>query len=73
MRRIASVDLQFQEQGIRWIVLEEDRSDSGGVFLYLHQDLNEACLYDYWFETIEQAEQHAFNRWGISKEDWESG
>jgi hypothetical protein len=73
MRRISNVNPRYQAQDVRWIVLEEDASDSGGVFLYLHRDLNEACLYDCWFETIEQAEQHAWDRWGISKGHWESG
>jgi hypothetical protein len=72
MRRISSIKQQFQEQGIRWTVLEEDTDGYGGTFLFLHRELNEACIYDLWFETVEQAEEEAFSRYGISKGDWEN-
>jgi len=71
MRRISSVSSKCQEQGIRWIVLEEDRYGSGGIFLYLHRDLNEPSIYDFWFETLEQAEKQTRDKWGISETDWE--
>lgn len=71
MKKISKIGPQYQVQGLKWITLEQDHLGSGGVFLFLHQNLNEPCIFDYWFETIQQAEQEALKRWGISKEDWE--
>lgn len=69
-RRVAKIKPEFQEKDIEWVVLEDDSEESGGVFLFLHQHLEDECLYDYWHETTKEAESSARQRWGILDGDW---
>ncbi len=70
MRLIAQIPADFQWDGIGWLVLEEDRCDTRGAFLYFHKSLAEESEYDNWYENIEKAQTDAESRWGISKHDW---
>ena len=70
MQKMAKVKPAFQEQGIEWLVLQEDSENTGGVFLYLHTSLENPCDYDLWYENLEQAINQANSLWGVRETDW---
>jgi len=71
-RFIAEVPPVRQEQHIRWLVLEEDLENTGGWYLYGHQDLNEGSDFDSWHQTRPEAQREASTRWGVTEDDWKS-
>jgi hypothetical protein len=70
LKKIASVPIEFQKDGIKWLILEHGIDTSKGYFLYLHESLDEEATYDEWYGTLEKAENAAKSDWGIEKEDW---
>lgn len=68
-RIISRIAPEKRENGIEWIVLSSDLEKSGGVFLYLHTDLSQPCMYDEWYEDLEKAQGAAQRKWGVMKED----
>lgn len=70
MRLIAQIPEASRQNGIEWLVLEEDREDTGGVYLYCHKLLTEESEYDSWHEDIEDAKTEAEAQWGVNKHDW---
>ena len=66
----AEVPWPFQRENIAWVVLEHDREDTGGYFLYLHTNLDDEAIFDEWYETRELAENAAEDGWGIQKGKW---
>jgi hypothetical protein len=48
--------------------------DSGsGVYLFLYESYDDGpCTADYWFESIELAEQAATADYGVAASDWQS-
>jgi len=71
-RFIAEVPSLRQANGIRWLILEEDVEQTGGWYLYGHQDLDEGSDFDSWHLTRAQALQEAITRWGITESDWKT-
>jgi hypothetical protein len=69
-RMISKIAPDKRENGIEWIVLELDFEKSGGVFLFLHSDMSQPCMYDEWYEDLEKAQGAAFRKWGVMKGDW---
>lgn len=69
-RFIAEIPASRSEQNIRWIILEEDPEDTGGWYLYGHQNLDEGSDFDSWHPTYGQAQQEAYTRWGLTRDDW---
>ncbi|MEI9963307.1 MAG: hypothetical protein WDM76_19985 [Limisphaerales bacterium] len=67
---VAEVSNDFRKQNIRWLILEEDKKDTGGWYLYLHSDINAACDFDSWYLTREEAEREALNQWGVAAQDF---
>jgi hypothetical protein len=72
VRLVADIKPEFQDDNIKYLVLEEDTLGSGGYFIFLHERLDAPCLYDYWYETIEEAKSAASEVWGILEGDWKS-
>jgi hypothetical protein len=70
VRLVADIKPEFQDDNIKHLVLEEDILGSGGYFIFLHERLDSPCLYDYWYETIEEAKSAASEMWGILEDDW---
>ena len=67
---VAQVPLNRQGQGITRLGLMDDSDDSGGVFLLMFSNSQKECKYDQWYETVDQAENAAYNEWGVNKGDW---
>ena len=43
----------------------------GGVFLFLYTKQEDGpCYIDEWYESLDQAEQAAFERFGVRSEEW---
>jgi hypothetical protein len=70
VRLVADIKPEFQDDNIKYLVLEEDTLGSGGYFIFLHEYLDSTCLYDLWFGTIEDAKSAAFEGWRILEGDW---
>lgn len=70
MRLVAQIPVENQKDGITWLVIEEDKYDTKGVFLYCHRLLNEKSEYDTWHDSIENAKSQAELQWGVSKFNW---
>lgn len=70
MRLIAQIPEKSRDDGIEWLILEEDKEDTGGVFLYGHKSLDEESEFDSWHENIESAQREAEMQWGVNKVDW---
>jgi biofilm protein TabA len=68
MRKIASIK-QPKDEAKRVMLF-----DSGeGVYLFLYNSEQDgASTGDYWFETIEQAEQSCVDDYGITPSDWQT-
>lgn len=69
-RFIAEVPPAYRARQIRWLVLEQDTQDSGGWFVYGHRDPDEACEFDYWYQSQDEAKQVAATQWGIPPTSW---
>ncbi len=69
-RLIAQVSPASQAQNIRWIILEEDSKNTGGWYLYGHQNLDEGSDFDSWHPTRSEAQREAYVRWGLTEDDW---
>ena len=69
-RFIAEVPSNLRSQEIRWLILEQDAGLTGGWYLYMHRDLDEASKFDSWHLTREEAEREAAIRWGVTIQDW---
>lgn len=70
-KNFAKIKPEFQEGEIYWVVIEGDSEESGGVFLFLHKNIDTPCLYDEWHLSLQEAEKKALQTWGISEVDWE--
>jgi len=66
----ASIPVKYQEQGIKFVVLEQDPCDGVGWFLYLHTSLEKECVGDVWRESKSEAEQTALSTWGVTPDMW---
>ena len=55
----------------RWIVIEEDKEETGGVLLYGYDSLDAPCIFDDWYENLDSAMQAARERWVIFSEKWD--
>jgi hypothetical protein len=69
-RMILKIPFGRQENGIEWIVIQEDCQETGGVYLFLHSDLELPSMYDEWYEDLEQAQNATLRKWGIDKSEW---
>jgi hypothetical protein len=67
---IAEVPSRNQQQGIRWIILEDDTDGTGGWYVYTHRSLDEGSESDSWHLTRADAEREASLRWGIRTDGW---
>jgi len=70
MRFVAQIPEKLQEQNIKWLILEEDEEDTGGVYLYCHKSLSEESEYDGWYEDMRKAQKQAQMQWGVGTNDW---
>jgi hypothetical protein len=70
MREMAEIPETHRKQGIRWLILEKDTADTGGVFLYLHKSLHEVSEYDSWHESVDLAKTEAAHESGVDDADW---
>ena len=68
-RHTAEVSIARQAQGIRWLALEDDPRSSGW-FLFLHRASDEACTFDSWHLSRDDAIEEARRHWGVVDEDW---
>jgi hypothetical protein len=68
-RLIADVPAEWQRDGIRTLVIEEDPS-SRGWFFFLHERWPGPDKADYWHESREDAIHHAESVWGVSADSW---
>lgn len=68
-RLIAEVKNSFRNQGINWLILEQDEK-TGGWFLYGHQDLDKGSNFDSWNLHRKEAEDEAATQWGVMQQDW---
>ena len=48
------------EENINFLIIEQDE-DSGGFFLFFHEDLNSNCIYDQWYTSIDEI--YDMNNW----------
>lgn len=64
------VELPESNDNIKYLVIEE--SEPGSFFLYHHESLNNPCLYDNWFQSLEEAMAYVSEAWDVSKENWRS-
>lgn len=71
MRQIARIPQEFRSNDIEWLILEEDKEDTGGVFLFGHSSLSDECEFDLWYRNESEAKLHAESAWGISVNDWQ--
>ena len=72
MRHIAKIPFEQIENNIKWLLIEPHVHDGivVGYYLFHHQELNEPCESDTWFEKLEFAKQSAFEDYGIIESDW---
>lgn len=70
MSRFVRVKIEFQVDEIRWIEIEDKRGTQEGVFVLLYEETTEPCKYDWWFQTIEEAQQFAEQNYGIRPDEW---
>lgn len=54
---------------IKWLMLESDENNTGGVFIYHHT--NEFSAFDTWHLTIDDAYEAAYEQYGITKKQWQ--
>jgi hypothetical protein len=72
MQRFAQISSEFQKQGLKWLVLEDDPLGTGGWFIYLHESLEAPCKFDNWYESEDLALSHAEQIWNVKPEDWQT-
>jgi hypothetical protein len=72
VKLISEVPPPNRRDGVRWIVLECDPRDTGGVFLYLHETLDSEAVFDEWYENIQQAKSSAEDLWGVPGASWKA-
>lgn len=68
-RMIVRLPDRQDSDGVRWLVVEFDRS-TGGWFLFGHRALSEPSEFDSWHETRSAALQEAEDDWGVQESDW---
>jgi len=64
------IPVEYQEQGIKYLVLEQDPCDGIGWFLYLHDSLEKPCRFDIWRESKSMAEKTALSTYGVTPDMW---
>ena len=64
------MELLESSDNINYLVIEEN--EPGSFFLYHHESLNTPCLYDDWFQSLEEAMTYVSEAWGIREETWKS-
>jgi hypothetical protein len=57
----------IEEDNVKWLIIESDEYTKG-YFIYYH--ITEEFAYDTWHPTLEKAYSAAFDRYGISKDQW---
>jgi len=70
-RLYGKVEKNLTDDFASWIVLEEDPDETGGVFLYGYESLNDPCDFDEWYDNIRIAMDAALKRWVICGGKWE--
>jgi hypothetical protein len=68
-RLVAEIPPIHRRDGLRWVVLEVDTEDTGGVYLYWHTELDSEAAFDDWYEDVERAKAGAVWR-GIPMGAW---
>lgn len=68
---IAEVPWSYRKGGIKWVLLECDMTELGGVSLYCYQSLDGYRIYREYYDDIEQAKIRASKAWGIKDADWQ--
>jgi hypothetical protein len=58
------------DEEVKYIIIEEDKDDTHGFFIYLHASLDEPCLYDGWALTLDEAMESIYEEYGVLKEEW---
>lgn len=58
------------KDNIRWLRVTDERLEGKGVTVDLYQELSEGHIYDWWFETLEIAEEFVEENYGVIQEDW---
>ena len=64
------VPIEYQREGIKFLVLERDPCGGIGWFIYLHKSLEEPCFADEWYEDKSQAENVAVLSYGVTPVMW---
>jgi hypothetical protein len=64
----AELQKHKQHQNIRWLALWIE--DKGGVFVFQFEDVTKPCLYDQWFESLDEAFQWCNKQYNIQRNDW---
>ncbi|MEO5984204.1 MAG: hypothetical protein ABIP80_01795 [Ferruginibacter sp.] len=62
------VTLSNNDEGVKWLEIESDETDTKGYFLYSY--IKEDFAYDSWFQSLEEAFSAATDRYGVVKENW---
>lgn len=53
----AQVPEEFQKQEIRWVVISPDDEEVNAVSVFQYTNIKDRCLYDQFFECIEDAKE----------------
>ena len=70
MRKIAEVRKQNRDNIVRAMIHE--LPDGGGTYLFLYGALQDGfCTFDYWYETIGEAERQGADEFNIDYTDWQ--
>lgn len=70
-RYIAKIRFPNHTGGISWVLLEYDRHQTQGWYLYGYKDSEEASVFDSWHATKEEAIGAAIRDLGIQPTDWQ--
>ncbi|HRZ42741.1 MAG TPA: hypothetical protein P5228_08585 [Bacteroidales bacterium] len=69
MKLIATVE-ELDEDEIRYLVIEHDKDDSLGYFLFGFKEMEQPCEFDMWFLDLETAMNQALDDYNVQYQEW---
>ncbi|GAA4379978.1 hypothetical protein [Hymenobacter koreensis] len=70
MKWIAEVPAAYQEDEVKWLLIEDDPDDTEGYYLYYLASLNPEFGFDTWHQTMAEAKKIG-TTYGIELNDWQ--
>jgi hypothetical protein len=64
----AEVPKPYQKQNIQWLAIWKE--EKGGVFVFHFENVTKPCMYDDWFQTVEEALDCCQEQYNIQQNDW---